>query len=47
MCATNSYENGNITVQGTETEYCGTDLIAKEATPDVTIGNVTTKVECH
>jgi hypothetical protein len=32
---------------GPETEYCGADLIAKEATPDITIGTVTTKVECR
>lgn len=47
FCATNTYENGNLTNQGTETEYCGTDLIKEEAIPDVTIGDLTTKVECR
>jgi hypothetical protein len=28
-------------------EYCGAELIAKEATPDVTVGSQTTKVECR
>ncbi len=32
---------------GTETEYCGTDLVTKEATPPVTVGSHTTKVECR
>ena len=47
MCQTNTYDNGNLTNQGTATEYCGTDLIKEEAIPDVTVGSVTTKVECH
>ena len=32
---------------GTETQYCGTDLVKQEAIPDVTVGTITTKVECH
>jgi hypothetical protein len=47
FCKTVTYENGSITKSGTETEYCGADLITQQATPDVTIGSVTTKVECR
>jgi hypothetical protein len=47
MCAINQYENGSITVSGTESEYCGADLIKQEAIPDVTVGSITTKVECR
>lgn len=47
FCKTVTYENGNVVNSGTETEYCGTDLIAKEATPDITVGSLTTKVECR
>jgi hypothetical protein len=47
FCKTVTYENGNVTNSGTETEYCGTDLVTKEATPDIHVGSLTTKVECR
>jgi hypothetical protein len=47
FCKNVTYENGAVINSGTETEYCGADLITKEATPDVTIGSLTTKVECR
>jgi hypothetical protein len=47
MCATNIYENGSLTIPGSEAEYCGTDLVTKEAVPDITVGNLVTKVECR
>jgi len=46
-CKNVTYENGSVINSGPESEYCGTDLIAKEATPDVTVGALTTKVECR
>lgn len=46
-CKNVTYENGSVINSGTETEYCGTDLITQEAKPDVTIGSLTTKVECN
>jgi hypothetical protein len=46
-CKNVTYENGSVVSSSGETEYCGTDLIAKEATPDVTVGTITTKVECN
>ncbi len=47
MCAYVQYENGSVINTGSETQYCGTDLIKQEAIPDVTVGTITTKVECH
>lgn len=47
FCKNVTYENGSVLNSGSETEYCGTDLIKKEATPDVTVGALTTKVECR
>ncbi len=47
FCKNVTYENGVVVNEGSETEYCGADLIAKEATPDVTVGSLTTKVECR
>lgn len=47
MCKYVTYENGVATVTGTETEYCGTDLITKQAAPDAVIGTLTTKFECR
>ncbi len=47
FCKTVQYENGNVINSGPETEYCGTDLITKEATKEVTVGSITTKVECR
>jgi len=47
MCATNTYENGTLVIAGSEAEYCGTDLVTKEAVPDIPVGNQIIKVECH
>jgi len=47
MCATNTYTSGTLTIQGSEAEYCGTDLVTKEATPDITVGAQVIKVECY
>ena len=47
ICKNVTYENGSVISSGTETEYCGADLIKKEAIPDVTVGSLTTKVECR
>jgi len=47
FCKNVTYENGSVINEGTETEYCGAALIAKEATPDIVVGSLTTKVECR
>lgn len=47
FCKNVTYENGAVTNSGSETEYCGADLIKEEAIPDVTVGTLTTKVECR
>jgi hypothetical protein len=47
MCATNTYENGTLIIAGSEAEYCGTELVTKEATPDIPVGAQIIKVECH
>jgi hypothetical protein len=47
FCKQVTYENGNVTNTGSETEYCGSDLVKQEAIPDVTVGALTTKVECR
>ncbi len=47
FCKYVEYENGNVINSGSETEYCGADLIKQEAIPDVTVGGITTKVECR
>jgi hypothetical protein len=47
FCKNVTYENGVIQNSGSETEYCGADLIKQEAIPDVTVGALVTKVECR
>ncbi len=47
FCKNVTYENGTVILEGSETEYCGEDLIKKKATPPVTVGALTTKVECR
>ena len=47
FCKNITYENGSVINSGGETEYCGADLIKKEATLDVTVGSLTIKVECR
>jgi len=47
FCKNVTYENGSVINSGTETEYCGTDLVTQKAKPDITIGSLVTKVECR
>lgn len=47
FCKYVTYENGSVTNEGSETEYCGADLEAQKAIDPVTVGSVTTKVECR
>jgi hypothetical protein len=47
FCKTVTYENGSVIQSGTETEYCGADLVTKENTPDIVVGSLVTKVECR
>ena len=47
LCKTVTYENGNVVSEGSETEYCGANLITIKATPPVVIGNRTTQWECN
>ena len=47
FCKTVTYENGAVTNSGSETEYCGSDLIRQKAIPDITVGSLVTKVECR
>lgn len=47
FCKSVTYENSSVVNSGTETEYCGADLVKQEAIMDVTIGSLTTKVECR
>jgi hypothetical protein len=47
FCKNVTYENGAVINTGTETEYCGTDLVAQKAKPDIKVGSLTTKVECR
>ena len=47
FCKNVTYENGSVVNEGSETEYCGTDLVTKKATPPVTVGSLTTKVVCR
>jgi len=47
FCRTVTYENGVVINTGTETEYCGADLLAQKAKPDITVGSLVTKVECR
>jgi hypothetical protein len=47
MCKDVLYENGSVISSGAETEYCGADLVKEEAKLDITVGTITTKVECR
>ncbi len=47
FCKDVTYENNAVVNVGAETEFCGTDLVKQKATPPVTIGSLTTKVECR
>jgi len=47
FCKNVTYENGSVVNEGSETEYCGADLVKQKAIPPVTVGSLTTKVECR
>lgn len=47
FCKNVTYENGTAINEGSETEYCGQDLLTMKATPPVTVGSLTTKVVCR
>jgi hypothetical protein len=47
LCRSVIYENGSVINSGTETEYCGVDLITIETQSPVISGNQTTKYECR
>lgn len=47
VCQDVTYENNAILYSSPETEFCGEELIKKEATPDLPLGNQVIKVECH
>lgn len=47
FCKDVTYENGSVVNEGTETEYCGAALVIEEAKTDITIGSLTTKVQCR
>jgi hypothetical protein len=46
-CKDVTYENNSVVFSSPETEYCGTDLLIKEATEDVPIGSQIIRVECR
>ena len=46
-CKDVTYENGSVINSSEETEYCGQDLLDKKGTLPVTLGALTTKVECR
>jgi hypothetical protein len=47
FCKEVTYENNSVVNEGPETEYCGADLVKQKAIQPVTIGALTTKVECR
>jgi hypothetical protein len=48
VCQQNQYDSGgNLLVTGTESEYCGLELIGIENTKDNTTGGITTKWVCR
>ncbi|HEX2967989.1 MAG TPA: hypothetical protein VHO46_02710 [Bacteroidales bacterium] len=49
ICQQNTYDNssGDLLNEGSETEYCGAELVSIKATPDVNVGGRTTKWECR
>ena len=46
-CSLNTYEDGVLINSAQTAEYCDTDLIAIQATPDVTVGTTVSKWECE
>ena len=48
ICQQNEYNSsGTLTKSGSESEYCGTELLGIEATPPVTVLGTTTKWVCR
>jgi hypothetical protein len=48
ICQQNTYNSsGTLLTAGSETEYCDASLVRIEATPDVTVGGVTSKWVCR
>jgi hypothetical protein len=47
FCKEVTYEGTTLVNEGTETEYCGADLAKQKAIQPVTVGALTTKVECR
>jgi hypothetical protein len=48
VCQQNTYNSsGTLLSTGSDTEYCDAALLRIEATPDVTVGGITTKWVCR
>ena len=47
VCRQVTYVNEQIEQEGTETEYCGAELIAIEAASDIVTGNTRVAWECR
>jgi hypothetical protein len=49
ICQQNTYNasTGALLTSGSETEYCDASLVRIEATPDVTVGGITSKWVCR
>ncbi len=48
VCRQNTYNSsGDLLTEGSETQYCGAELIGIETTKDVTVGGITTKWVCR
>jgi len=45
-CQWVEYDNGVRTNEGDPIEYCDEDLLLYKNTPPVTVGSITTRVEC-
>lgn len=46
QCRYNTYVDGSYSYSEFEAEYCGTDLITRQAAIDVVVGSSVTKFEC-
>jgi hypothetical protein len=47
ICQQNTYNGTTLLTSGSETEYCDAALVRIEATPDVTVGGITSKWVCR
>jgi hypothetical protein len=47
ICQDITYEDGKEVFATPDEEFCGDELIAKESTPDATVGNQVIKVKCR